>query len=211
MIARQRLETQLGEVGIEATETACLTSGFPGRRRSPGLRAMGAPRSTRCAPRRSSGSTSRASASEFELELDWAGVDAEHRRVLETLCEAAPFGETITYGELGRAAGVDDPRDVGVLHEPESASARRPVPPRGRGGRAGRLRRRARAEAAAARARGRPAAAPRPRLGSREGERALPPSGLSHGAVSGASAVRKSAVRTSATADAVPSPAWATS
>ena len=35
--------------------------------------------------------------------------------MLETLCEAAPYGTTITYGELGRRAGVEDPRDVGVL------------------------------------------------------------------------------------------------
>ena len=51
---------------------------------------------------------------EFQLELDWGGVDETHRRVLETLREIAPYGETVTYGELGRRAGVDDPRDVGV-------------------------------------------------------------------------------------------------
>lgn len=52
---------------------------------------------------------------EFELELDWSQVEATHRRVLETLCAAAPYGATITYGELGRRAGVGDARDVGVL------------------------------------------------------------------------------------------------
>jgi len=51
---------------------------------------------------------------EFQLELDWDGVDETHRRVLETLRAIAPYGETVTYGELGRRAGVDDPRDVGV-------------------------------------------------------------------------------------------------
>jgi methylated-DNA-[protein]-cysteine S-methyltransferase len=51
---------------------------------------------------------------EFEVELDWADVDAEHRHVLEVLREIAPFGRTVTYGELGRSAGVPDPRDVGV-------------------------------------------------------------------------------------------------
>ena len=59
---------------------------------------------------------------EFDVVLDWAGVDAAHRHVLETLCEIAPFGTTVTYGELGRRAGVDDPRDVGVL------MARNPLP-----------------------------------------------------------------------------------
>ena len=45
-----------------------------------------------------------------------------HRRVLETLCEIAPYGTTVTYGELGARAGVEDPRDVGVL------MARNPLP-----------------------------------------------------------------------------------
>ena len=51
----------------------------------------------------------------FDIVLDWNGVAADHRRVLETLCEIAPYGSTVTYGELGRRAGVDDPRDVGVM------------------------------------------------------------------------------------------------
>ena len=59
---------------------------------------------------------------EFDVVLDWTGVDATHRHVLETLREIAPFGTTVTYGELGRRAGVDDPRDVGVL------MARNPIP-----------------------------------------------------------------------------------
>lgn len=59
---------------------------------------------------------------EFDVELDWTGVDVTHRHVLETLREIAPFGTTVTYGELGRRAGVADPRDVGVL------MARNPIP-----------------------------------------------------------------------------------
>ena len=59
---------------------------------------------------------------EFDVVLDWTGVDATHRHVLETLREIAPFGTTVTYGELGRRAGIDDPRDVGVL------MARNPIP-----------------------------------------------------------------------------------
>lgn len=59
---------------------------------------------------------------EFDVVLDWTGVDATHRHVLETLREIAPFGRTVTYGELGRRTGVDDPRDVGVL------MARNPIP-----------------------------------------------------------------------------------
>jgi methylated-DNA-[protein]-cysteine S-methyltransferase len=59
---------------------------------------------------------------EFELDLDWSGVDDDHRRVLETLRRLAPFGVTVTYGELGGNAGVDDPREVGVM------MARNPLP-----------------------------------------------------------------------------------
>lgn len=59
---------------------------------------------------------------EFDVVLDWTGVDTTHRHVLETLREIAPFGTTVTYGELGRRAGVEDPRDVGVL------MARNPIP-----------------------------------------------------------------------------------
>jgi methylated-DNA-[protein]-cysteine S-methyltransferase len=58
----------------------------------------------------------------FELELDWDGVDERHRHVLETLAAAAPFGHTVTYGELGRLAGEHDPREVGVM------MARNPIP-----------------------------------------------------------------------------------
>jgi methylated-DNA-[protein]-cysteine S-methyltransferase len=59
---------------------------------------------------------------EFDVVLDLTGVDATQRHVLETLREIAPFGTTVTYGELGRRAGIDDPRDVGVL------MARNPIP-----------------------------------------------------------------------------------
>jgi methylated-DNA-[protein]-cysteine S-methyltransferase len=59
---------------------------------------------------------------EFEVEIDWDGIDETHRRVLETLREIAPYGETVTYGELGQRAGVEDPRDVGVM------MARNPFP-----------------------------------------------------------------------------------
>ena len=58
----------------------------------------------------------------FELELDWSGVEERHRNVLETLVDAAPFGRTLTYGELGRLAGESDPREVGVM------MARNPIP-----------------------------------------------------------------------------------
>jgi methylated-DNA-[protein]-cysteine S-methyltransferase len=59
---------------------------------------------------------------EFDVELDWNEVDPRHRNVLEALVAAAPFGRTVTYGELARRAGEEDPRDVG------SMMARNPLP-----------------------------------------------------------------------------------
>ncbi len=58
----------------------------------------------------------------FDFELDWTGVEAGHRQVLQTLCEVAPFGVTVTYGELGQRAGIDDAREIGVM------MARNPLP-----------------------------------------------------------------------------------
>ena len=58
----------------------------------------------------------------FDLELDWDGLDETHRHVLETLRDLAPYGTTVTYGELGKQALVDDPREVGVF------MARNPLP-----------------------------------------------------------------------------------
>jgi len=51
---------------------------------------------------------------DFDLPLDWSGVDPTHRRVLETLREIAPYGHTVTYGELGVRSGVGDAREIGV-------------------------------------------------------------------------------------------------
>ncbi|MGE5292382.1 MAG: methylated-DNA--[protein]-cysteine S-methyltransferase [Micromonosporaceae bacterium] len=42
---------------------------------------------------------------EFDLPLDLSGVGSEHRRVLEELRAAAPYGKVITYGELARRSG----------------------------------------------------------------------------------------------------------
>jgi methylated-DNA-[protein]-cysteine S-methyltransferase len=59
---------------------------------------------------------------EFELPLDWSGVDVRHHRVLDTLVEVAPYGHTVTYGELGKRVGEEDARAIGVL------MARNPIP-----------------------------------------------------------------------------------
>ena len=110
------LESPIGTVGVEATEE--------------GLRRVRLPGENRFARAAEGGGTSAEIAAdaaaqlaeyldgarkEFEIELDWSGVGSDHRHLLEVLCEVAPYGATVTYGELGRQAGIDDPRDVGAL------------------------------------------------------------------------------------------------
>src|SRR5262245_23230720 len=110
------LETSIGTLGIEATEEGLHRVRLPYENRAP--RAVdGGGHSAQIA---GDAATQLAEyldsrRTEFELELDWAGVGADHRHLLEALCEVAPFGATVTYGELGRRAGIDDPRDVGAL------------------------------------------------------------------------------------------------
>jgi methylated-DNA-[protein]-cysteine S-methyltransferase len=52
---------------------------------------------------------------EFDVELDWSDVEPRHRNVLEALVAAAPFGRTVTYGELARRTGEEDPREIGTM------------------------------------------------------------------------------------------------
>jgi methylated-DNA-[protein]-cysteine S-methyltransferase len=107
-------ESPIGTVGVEATELGLRRVRLPGHGLTPA--ASGGRAATNAAV--AAGQIEeylRGDRETFEIELDWGGVDAVHRRVLETLCEIAPFGRTVTYGELGRRGGVDDPRDVGVM------------------------------------------------------------------------------------------------
>jgi methylated-DNA-[protein]-cysteine S-methyltransferase len=130
--AAAAVETRLGTIGVEATDAGVRRVRLPGEGRSQaeaagnacnsllqgdGLAAANAVAAAEQLAEYADGRRER-----FELDLDWDGVEAGHRRVLETLREIAPFGATVTYGELGRRAGVEDPREVGVL------MARNPLP-----------------------------------------------------------------------------------
>jgi methylated-DNA-[protein]-cysteine S-methyltransferase len=117
------VETAIGTIGIEATNAGLRRVRLPGDD-VPGPRAGDGEHAAANAAVAAEQLAEYASGERehFELELDWVGVDAAHRRVLETLREIAPFGKTVTYGELGRWAGVDDPREIGVL------MARNPLP-----------------------------------------------------------------------------------
>jgi methylated-DNA-[protein]-cysteine S-methyltransferase len=110
------LETAIGAIGIEATDDGVRRVHLPGGAgRIPVTGDAGPASDTADAAAAQLREYLRGERETFDLTLDWSDVDQLHRRVLETLCDAAPFGVTVTYGELGRRTGVDDPRDIGVM------------------------------------------------------------------------------------------------
>jgi methylated-DNA-[protein]-cysteine S-methyltransferase len=108
------IATPIGTLGIEASETGLRRVRLPGEHEvdsdGDGLAADNASMAAA-----QLAEYARGDRKEFELIFDWAGVDPNHRAVLEKLCEIAPYGTTVTYGELGASAGGVDPRDVGVM------------------------------------------------------------------------------------------------
>ena len=44
----------------------------------------------------------------FDLPVDWSGMSPAQRQVLPVLLASAGYGETVTYGELARRAGLAD-------------------------------------------------------------------------------------------------------
>jgi methylated-DNA-[protein]-cysteine S-methyltransferase len=117
------VETPLGKIGVAATDVGIRRVHLP----DASIRANEAPGVGAAAATAADAGTQLeeyacGERERFDVVLDWQGVEAAHRRVLQTLCEIAPYGMTVTYGELGARAGVDDPRDVGVL------MARNPLP-----------------------------------------------------------------------------------
>jgi methylated-DNA-[protein]-cysteine S-methyltransferase len=116
------LESSIGVLGVSASERGLRRVSLPGN---------GAPAPRRGSARAASFAGEAAcqleeyldgSRTSFEIELDWSGVDERHRRVLETLVAAAPFGRTVTYGELGTRAWEEDPREIWIM------MARNPLP-----------------------------------------------------------------------------------
>ena len=117
------VDTRLGAIGVEATDAGVRRVRLPGdgtQLAGPEDDGTGTAHATAAARQFAEYVEGRRET--FDISLDWNGVDATHRTVLETLREIAPFGTTVTYGELGRRAGVDDPRDVGMM------MARNPLP-----------------------------------------------------------------------------------
>ncbi len=114
MTASTSVETPIGLLGIEATDAGLRRIRLPGDGdvetdgdgSAAGYAAAAAAQLAEYAV---------GEREDFDLALDWAGVDPAHQRVLETLREIAPYGTTVTYGELGARAGGVDPRDVGAM------------------------------------------------------------------------------------------------
>jgi methylated-DNA-[protein]-cysteine S-methyltransferase len=114
MAASTSVDTRIGVLGVEATDDGVRRVRLPGGRELEST-GGGAAAETVASAATQLEEYVRGEREEFDLVLDWSGVEPAHRRVLETLCEIAPYGTTVTYGELGARAGVDDPRDVGVM------------------------------------------------------------------------------------------------
>jgi len=109
-------ETSIGTVGVEATDAGVRRVRLPGDPSREHSRNGGG----RAAANAADAAAQlveylRDERQDFELVLDWTGVEVGHRRVLETLRVLAPFGRTVTYGELAEQTGVADPREIGVM------------------------------------------------------------------------------------------------
>ncbi len=48
---------------------------------------------------------------DFVLPVDWTGVSETQRRVLSALIDGAGYGQTLTYGELAKRAGLPESGD----------------------------------------------------------------------------------------------------
>lgn len=112
--AAASIESPLGAIGVEASEAGIRRVRLPGTGELE-PRGAGVAEKHVTAAARQIAEFVRGERESFDLDLDWSAVEPTHRRVLETLREIAPYGVTVTYGELGRQAGVDDPREVGVM------------------------------------------------------------------------------------------------
>lgn len=107
-------ETALGVFAVEATASGIRRVHLPGEHLGPTAEGGGVASITAWAAAAQIAEYIRGERRAFEVVVDWSAVSGEHRRVLETLTGRAPYGRTVTYGELGAAAGVHEPRDVGV-------------------------------------------------------------------------------------------------
>lgn len=112
--AARVVDTPLGRFGVEATAQGVCRVRLPGGRVGEAVDGAAAAAAIAGSAEAQLVEYARGELREFDLPLDWSGVDGNHRTVLETLCAMAPWGHTVTYGQLGAAAGVKDAREIGV-------------------------------------------------------------------------------------------------
>ena len=116
-------ETRLGELGVVATTAGIRHVLLPDRAsRRHDVDGSGSAVANAKAAADQLAEYVRGEREEFSLSVDWTDVEPSHRHVLETLCEIAPFGRTVTYGALAQRSDVTDPREIGLL------MSRNPVP-----------------------------------------------------------------------------------
>lgn len=108
------VDTPLGTFGVEATPAGISRVRLPGDRSTAVENGDGEAAAIAERAFTQLAEYARGERQEFDLALDWAGVESDHRKVLETLCAAAPYGSTVTYGELAAQAGIGDAREIGV-------------------------------------------------------------------------------------------------
>jgi methylated-DNA-[protein]-cysteine S-methyltransferase len=113
-MATRSIETPIGIFGVDASEAGLHRVRLPGEHEVE-TSGDGPAAGNAAAAASQLAEYVRGEREGFEVALDWSGVEPAHRRVLETLREIAPYGTTVTYGELGARAGGVDPRDVGVM------------------------------------------------------------------------------------------------
>jgi methylated-DNA-[protein]-cysteine S-methyltransferase len=113
-MATRSVETPIGTLAVEASEAGVRRVRLPGEHEVEASGNGSAAGNAEAAAAQLA-EYARGEREGFEVVLDWSGVEPTQRRVLDTLCEIAPYGTTVTYGELGTRAGGVDPRDVGVM------------------------------------------------------------------------------------------------
>lgn len=121
--AAAAVDTAIGTIGVVATGDGLRRVLLPGRaarRADEGVRGEAGARAREAAIQLEEYIAGERR--EFDVELDWSEVEPRHRNVLQMLVAAAPFGRTVTYGELAQRAGEEDPRDIGTM------MARNPLP-----------------------------------------------------------------------------------
>jgi len=106
------VETPIGELPVVAGPRGVRGLYFPGHAR--GLTEQRRDRAALDPVRRQLAEYFEGERREFELELDLDGQGDELARSVWAELRKIPYGETRTYGELGRIVGHDDPRDIGA-------------------------------------------------------------------------------------------------